>query len=48
MNEAREFLRTDIIFVVLVVYAVLGLLTDLAVRAVERRALAWRRGFAGA
>lgn len=47
MNDAREFLRTDIIFVVLVVYAALGLLTDQIVRLVERRTLAWRRGFTG-
>ena len=47
MNDAREFLRTDVIFVVLVIYALLGLATDLFVRLIERRALAWRRGFAG-
>jgi len=47
MNDAREFLRTDVIFVVLVIYALLGLFTDLFVRLIERRALAWRRGFAG-
>ncbi|GAA3388488.1 ABC transporter permease [Cryptosporangium minutisporangium] len=47
MNDAREFLRTDVIFVVLVLYALLGLGTDLFVRLIERRALAWRRGFAG-
>ncbi len=47
MNDAREFLRTDVIFVVLVLYALLGLATDLSVRIVERRALAWRRGFSG-
>jgi sulfonate transport system permease protein len=47
MNDAREFLRTDVIFVVLVIYALLGLGTDLFVRLIERRALAWRRGFAG-
>jgi sulfonate transport system permease protein len=46
MNDAREFLRTDVIFVVLVIYALLGLFTDLFVRLIERRALAWRRGFA--
>lgn len=47
MSEAREFLRTDVIFVILAVYAVLGVVTDLAVRGLELRALAWRRGFAG-
>ena len=45
INDAREFLRTDIIVVGLVVYSALGLLTDALVRLIERRALAWRRGF---
>jgi len=44
VTDAKEFLRTDVVFVVLVVYALLGLSTDLAVRAIERKALAWRRG----
>ncbi|NNH73255.1 ABC transporter permease [Nocardia uniformis] len=45
INNARDFLRTDVIVVGLLVYSVLGLLTDAAVRLIERRALAWRRGF---
>jgi sulfonate transport system permease protein len=40
--DARDFLRTDIIVVGLLVYAFLGLATDAIVRAVERRALVWR------
>ncbi|WP_110945561.1 ABC transporter permease [Streptomyces avicenniae] len=47
MTDAREFLRTDVMFVVLVTYALLGVLSDLLVRLLERRALAWRRGFTG-
>jgi sulfonate transport system permease protein len=47
MTNAREFLRTDIIVVGLVVYSFLGLFTDLLVRALEARVLAWRVGFAG-
>jgi sulfonate transport system permease protein len=47
MSNAREFLRTDIIVVGLVVYSLLGLLTDALVRALERRVLAWRVTFAG-
>lgn len=43
INDAREFLRTDIIVVGLAVYSLLGLLTDAIVRFTERRALAWRR-----
>jgi sulfonate transport system permease protein len=42
INNAREFLRTDVIVVGLVVYAILGLVTDALVRLVERRALRWR------
>jgi sulfonate transport system permease protein len=40
--DARDFMRTDIIIVGLLVYAVLGLATDAIVRLVELRALAWR------
>ena len=42
INNARDFMRTDIIMVCLMVYAILGLGGDLLVRAIERRALAWR------
>lgn len=42
INDARDFLRTDIILVGLAMYAVLGLLADSLVRAIERRALSWR------
>lgn len=42
INNAREYMRTDIIVVCLLVYAVLGLLADALVRLVERRALSWR------
>jgi sulfonate transport system permease protein len=40
--NARDFLRTDIIFVGLTIYALLGLLTDQAVRFLEKHFLAWR------
>jgi len=40
--DARDFLRTDVIVVGLLVYALLGLATDAIVRLVERRALEWR------
>ncbi|MDF0543590.1 ABC transporter permease [Sphingobium sp. H39-3-25] len=42
INNARDFMRTDIIVVCLMVYAILGLLADWAVRAIENRALVWR------
>jgi sulfonate transport system permease protein len=46
MNQAEQFLQINVILVVLLVYCVLGLLTDSAVRAVERRALTWHGSFA--
>jgi sulfonate transport system permease protein len=45
INNARDFMRTDIIVVCLVVYAGLGLAGDQLVRALEARALAWRPSF---
>ena len=42
INDARDFLRTDVIVVGLLVYALLGLGADALVRALERRALRWR------
>jgi len=42
INNAREFLRTDIVVVGLLVYALLGLTTDALVRALERRVLRWQ------
>lgn len=42
INNARDFMRTDIIVVCLLVYALLGLGGDLLMRTIERRALAWR------
>lgn len=36
INNARDFLRTDVVFFGLIVYAALGLLTDVLVRALER------------
>ena len=42
MTDAEDFLRTDIILVGLLVYALLGLLSDGIVRVLERTLLAWR------
>ncbi|QRX97445.1 ABC transporter permease [Streptomyces noursei] len=47
MNQAREFFRTDVIVVCLVVYAMLGLLADFLVRTLERLLLQWRPTFTG-
>ena len=45
INNARDFLRTDIIVLCLLIYAALGLSSDALVRALESRALAWRKSF---
>jgi sulfonate transport system permease protein len=42
INNARDFLRIDIIIFCLVVYALLGITTDAVVRALEQRALRYR------
>ncbi len=42
INNARDFLRIDIIIFGLVVYALLGIGTDAIVRVLERRALRYR------
>lgn len=46
MDLARQYGQTDIIIVGLVLYGLLGLLSDGAVRLVQRRALSWRRTLA--
>lgn len=43
MNQARLYGQIDIIVVGLVVYAILGVGSDLLVRIAERRALTWRQ-----
>ncbi|HTJ99003.1 MAG TPA: ABC transporter permease [Bordetella sp.] len=48
MSDAREYFRVDIIFVLLAVYALLGLLSLASVRYLEARLLTWRRAFDGA
>jgi sulfonate transport system permease protein len=45
LNQGEQFLQNNIIVVVLIVYAILGLLADAVVRLIERKALKWRRGF---
>lgn len=45
INNARDFLQTDVIVVCLLVYAAIGLLADGLVRALETRLLSWRPSF---
>jgi sulfonate transport system permease protein len=42
INQGEQFNQNNVIFVALIVYTILGLLTDWIVRIFERRALAWR------
>jgi sulfonate transport system permease protein len=42
INDARDFMRTDIILICLCVYGLLGLTSDALIRALESRLLAWR------
>jgi sulfonate transport system permease protein len=48
INQGTQFDQNNVIFVALLVYTVLGLLTDWLVRVLERRALRWRRGLVAA
>ena len=43
MNRARDYGQTDVIVVGLVIYAALGLVSDVAVRLWERQALSYRK-----
>ncbi|MFE3444872.1 ABC transporter permease [Nocardia sp. NPDC059180] len=43
MTQARTYGQIDVIVVGLVIYGLLGLLGDLAVRTVERKTLSWRQ-----
>ncbi|WP_027474276.1 ABC transporter permease subunit [Curvibacter gracilis] len=44
--DAREFLRTDVIVLTIVIYALIGVASDMVARALERRQLAWHPNYA--
>jgi sulfonate transport system permease protein len=46
INLARTYAQSNVIVVGLVVYGVLGLVSDAAVRSLEKVALSWRRTLA--
>jgi sulfonate transport system permease protein len=48
MTNAEQFFQTDVIVVCLIVYAFLGLATDLIVRLATKYLLSWRASFEGA
>lgn len=45
ISQAEQFLQNSVIMVALIVYAILGLVADGLVWALQRRALRWRREF---
>jgi sulfonate transport system permease protein len=47
ITQAEQFLDNRVIMVALIVYAILGVLANGAVRLLQRKALAWRRDFTG-
>jgi sulfonate transport system permease protein len=47
MTDAREYFQLDVIFVLLGIYAVMGLVAHALVLVLESRLLTWRRGFDG-
>jgi sulfonate transport system permease protein len=48
INQAQTTDRTDIMFLCLAIYAIVGLLADALVRLLERSLLSWRDAFRGA
>jgi len=44
--DAREFLRTDVIVLTILIYAAIGVLSDAIARLLERRLLAWHANYA--
>jgi sulfonate transport system permease protein len=48
MQNAQQFFQTQIVFVGIIVYALMGLSADLSVRFIEKRVLTWRTNFTGA
>jgi sulfonate transport system permease protein len=44
-SDARDFMRTDVIVICLLIYSLLGLVIDGLIRLLERFALAWRPSF---
>ncbi|MEP9366699.1 ABC transporter permease subunit [Xanthobacter sp. VNH20] len=46
--DAREFLRTDVVVLTIVIYALIGVAADSIARLLERRLLAWHPNFGGA
>jgi sulfonate transport system permease protein len=46
--DAREFLRTDVVVLTIVIYALIGVAADAIARFLERRLLSWHPNYGGA
>jgi sulfonate transport system permease protein len=47
MTDAREYFQIDVVFVLIAVYAILGLASIIVIRFLEARLLTWRRAYDG-
>ncbi len=47
MTDAREYFQIDVVFVLIAIYAILGLVSILIVRFLEARLLTWRQAYDG-
>ncbi|MEW9700243.1 ABC transporter permease [Paenibacillus sp. SI8] len=47
MSDARQFSKTPVVFVGILIFALFGILSDSLVRLVERRYLSWRDSYKG-
>lgn len=47
MSDARQFGQTALVFVVIIIFAVIGKLTDSFVQLLENRLLSWRDNYQG-
>jgi sulfonate transport system permease protein len=47
MSDARQFSKTPVVFVGIIIFALVGKLTDSLVRLLERRLLHWRDSYQG-
>lgn len=47
MSDARQFSNTPVVFVGIIIFALLGLLSDGMIRLLERKTLHWRDSFQG-
>ena len=47
MTDAREYFQIDVVFVLIALYAILGLASVVIVRFLEARLLTWRRAYDG-